>query len=58
MESDLVTAIFNALDLPVNIEYIDLPPHLSEKYQYYTKAELDKIKKAGYNNPFHLWKIV
>ena len=46
---DLVTAIFKALDMPVNIEYIDLPLHLAEKYQYYTQASLDKIKKAGYS---------
>jgi len=45
--NDLVKAIFNPLSLPVNIEYIDLPPHLVEKYQYYTCAKLDKIKKAG-----------
>ncbi len=47
---DLVTAIFKAMDKTVDIEYISLPHHLEEKYQYYTKAELGKIKKAGYNN--------
>lgn len=47
--NDLVTAIFNAMELKVNIEYIDLPEHLTEKYQYFTQANLNKIKKAGYN---------
>jgi ADP-L-glycero-D-manno-heptose 6-epimerase len=49
--NDLVKAIFKAMDLPEKIEYIELPEHLAEKYQYYTKAELEKIKKAGYNDP-------
>lgn len=49
--NDLVTALFNALDKPVNIEYIELPEHLVEKYQYFTEAEMNKIKKAGYTHP-------
>lgn len=48
--NDLVTAIFAALDRPVNIEYIDLPDHLAEKYQYFTEADLNKIRKAGYTS--------
>jgi len=48
--NDLVTAIFKALNKPVNIEYIDLPEHLKNKYQYFTEANMNKIKKAGYNN--------
>lgn len=48
--NDLVAAIFNALGKPVNIEYIDLPDHLANKYQYFTEAKLDKIKKAGYSS--------
>ena len=46
--NDLVTALFKALGKPVNIEYIDLPDHLIDKYQYFTEAKLDKIIKAGY----------
>ena len=49
--NDLVTALFHAVGKPVNIEYIDLPEQLAEKYQYFTEANLDKIKKAGYLNP-------
>lgn len=48
---DLVTALFNAVGKPVNIEFIDLPEHLREKYQYFTEANLTKIKSAGYNKP-------
>lgn len=49
--NDLVTSIFKALNKAVNIEYIDLPEHLREKYQYFTEAKMDKIKKAGYSIP-------
>ena len=49
--NDLVTALFKAMGMPLNIEYIELPEHLVEKYQYFTEARMDKIKKAGYNNP-------
>lgn len=47
--NDLVAALFKSVNKPVNIEYIDLPEHLKDKYQYFTEAKLDKIKKAGYN---------
>ncbi len=45
----LVNALFNAVGKPVKIEYIDLPENLREKYQYFTEADLSKIKSAGYN---------
>ncbi len=48
--NDLVTAIFNSLGKPVTIEYIDMPVQLAHKYQYFTEAKLDKIKKAGYSH--------
>jgi ADP-L-glycero-D-manno-heptose 6-epimerase len=47
--NDLVDALFKSVSKPVNIEYINLPEHLKDKYQYFTEAKLDKIKKAGYN---------
>ena len=48
--NDLVSAIFMSLNKPVNIEYVDLPEHLREKYQYFTEANMNKIKKAGFNS--------
>jgi ADP-L-glycero-D-manno-heptose 6-epimerase len=48
--NDLVTALFKSVGKPVNIEYIDLPGHLIEKYQYFTEANINKIKNAGYSN--------
>lgn len=47
--NDLAAAIFNSVNKPVNIEYIDLPEHLTDKYQYFTEADSEKIKKAGYS---------
>lgn len=49
--NDLITALFNAMGKPVNIQYIDMPEQLVSKYQYYTEARPDKIKKAGYSKP-------
>lgn len=46
--NDLVTAVFNAMGKPVNIEYIDMPEHLIGKYQNFTEAKMSKIKEAGY----------
>jgi len=49
--NDLVKALFNAMGMPVNIEYINLPDKLADKYQYFTEASLDKLRSAGYKNP-------
>lgn len=46
--NDLVTPLFNAMNKPVTIEYIDLPEHLASKYQYFTQADLSKLREAGY----------
>lgn len=49
---ELAEATFHALGLEPNIEYIEMPEHLREKYQYYTKAELKKLKDFGYTYQF------
>ena len=48
---DLVTAIFNAMNLTSNIEFIEMPEHLKGKYQYFTEANISKLRNAGYNKP-------
>ena len=45
----LAAAAFEALGKPVEIEYIDMPEHLRDRYQYYTKAEMGKLKALGYD---------
>ena len=47
---DLVTSVFNGMGKPVNIEFIEMPDILKEKYQYFTEANIEKIKNAGYTN--------
>jgi len=46
---ELVTALFNAVGKPVNIEFVDMPEDIRGKYQYFTQANLDKIRNAGYD---------
>ena len=48
---DLVTPIFDELGLPVNIEFVDLPAHLGEKYQYYTCADISRLRATGWSGP-------
>ena len=40
---DLATATFKAMDKPVVIEYIDMPPEIREQYQYFTEARMEKF---------------
>jgi len=44
----LATAVFNAMDLPVAIDYIDMPESIRNTYQYHTCAETEKIRQTGY----------
>ncbi|RFM24591.1 MAG: ADP-glyceromanno-heptose 6-epimerase [Candidatus Thermochlorobacter aerophilum] len=44
---DLVTATFNAMGKPVQIEYIPMPEVLRDKYQYFTQAQMRKLYAAG-----------
>lgn len=47
----LARALFSALKLPEKIEYFPMPPLLAGKYQYHTRAETGKIRRAGYQKP-------
>ncbi|MGN6248036.1 MAG: ADP-glyceromanno-heptose 6-epimerase [Ginsengibacter sp.] len=51
--NDLVKATFSALDRPAQIEYIDMPEDIRDTYQYFTEAEMEKIRAAGYHKPFY-----
>ncbi len=50
---DLVTATFKAMNLETNIKYIDMPENIRDRYQYYTQAEISKLRKAGYDQKMH-----
>ncbi len=49
---DLALNCFHALGLEPNVEYIDTPLDIRDKYQYYTQAEMLKLRNAGYDQPF------
>ncbi len=50
---DLAAATFRGLDLEPNIEFIDMPIDIRDKYQYFTEANMDKLFSAGYQTPFY-----
>ncbi|MCA6071865.1 MAG: ADP-glyceromanno-heptose 6-epimerase [Endomicrobium sp.] len=50
--NDISKSIFAAVGKKENIEYIDMPDFLKQKYQYFTQAKTDNLKKAGYNKSF------
>jgi ADP-L-glycero-D-manno-heptose 6-epimerase len=50
---DLVRATFNAAGEPVKIDYINMPEDIRDKYQYFTEAKMEKLKNAGYSEPFY-----
>jgi ADP-L-glycero-D-manno-heptose 6-epimerase len=51
--SDLVKNTFLAMDKAENIEFIDTPIDIRDKYQYFTEAKMDKLRQAGYTQKFH-----
>ncbi|HEX7905611.1 MAG TPA: ADP-glyceromanno-heptose 6-epimerase [Chitinophagaceae bacterium] len=51
--NDQVTAIFTSLGLSPSIEYIDTPQDIRDKYQYFTEADMSKLRNAGYDKPFY-----
>ena len=49
---DLAANVFKALDKEPDISYIDTPADIRETYQYFTEADMSKIRNAGYEKPF------
>jgi ADP-L-glycero-D-manno-heptose 6-epimerase len=49
---DLAKATFSGLGLPPVIEYVDMPGDIRDKYQYFTEADMQKLKDAGYTQTF------
>lgn len=46
---DLAKATWNALGLEEKIEYVEMPENIKDKYQYYTQANITKLREVGYN---------
>lgn len=49
---DLVTALYAAVGNELDVEWIDVPEAIRPHYQYYTEANLTKLRNAGYTEPF------
>ncbi|HEY5770302.1 MAG TPA: ADP-glyceromanno-heptose 6-epimerase [Terrimicrobium sp.] len=48
---DLANALFNALNIPPNIEFIEMPESIRNQYQYYTCADISKLRSTNYETP-------
>ena len=49
--TDLARAVFDALGQPVAIDFVDTPEQIRDAYQYYTRADIGKLRAAGYDAP-------
>jgi ADP-L-glycero-D-manno-heptose 6-epimerase len=49
---DLAAATFRGMDLEPNIVFIDMPEDIRDKYQYFTEANMSKLREAGYTESF------
>ncbi|MCX6243591.1 MAG: ADP-glyceromanno-heptose 6-epimerase [Bacteroidetes bacterium] len=50
---DLANAVFAALDKQSNIQFIDTPADIRDKYQYFTEANMKKLLSIGYSRRFY-----
>lgn len=50
---DLAKYTFSAMGVPPKISFIDTPEDIRDKYQYFTEAEMGKLRSIGYGKPFH-----
>jgi ADP-L-glycero-D-manno-heptose 6-epimerase len=51
--NDLAISTFNALNKAVEIDFIDTPLDIRDKYQYFTEANMSKLKNSGYQDEFY-----
>ncbi len=49
---DLVRAVFKAMGKEERISFVDTPADIREKYQYFTEADMSKLRGIGYKKPF------
>ena len=49
---DLVKSVFESLDMESEITFVDTPEDIRDKYQYYTEADMSKLREAGYEASF------
>lgn len=49
---DLAKSTFAALNIDPNVEFIDTPEDIRDKYQYFTEANMNKLRASGYTENF------
>jgi ADP-L-glycero-D-manno-heptose 6-epimerase len=49
---DLAVSTFNALGVTPDISFVDTPADIRDTYQYFTEAEMSKVRRAGYIESF------
>jgi ADP-L-glycero-D-manno-heptose 6-epimerase len=49
---DLTNAVFNSMKLNPEISFVDTPVDLRGRYQYFTEAEVEKLREVGYSKEF------
>jgi ADP-L-glycero-D-manno-heptose 6-epimerase len=49
---DLAAALLQACGRERAIEFVDMPAELIDKYQYFTQAQMQRLRRAGYARPF------
>ena len=47
----LANAVFDALGKPASVRFIDMPENLRDRYQYFTQADIGRLRAAGYSAP-------
>ena len=48
---DMATAVFRAAGHEPRLDYFDMPEGLRDRYQYFTQAEMGRLRQAGYDRP-------
>jgi ADP-L-glycero-D-manno-heptose 6-epimerase len=49
---DMASAVADAMGEELNVDWIDTPADLRDKYQYFTEAKVDRLREAGFNRTF------
>lgn len=49
---DLTKAVFDSMKINPEIQFVDTPKDLQSRYQYFTEADIQKLREIGYSKPF------
>ena len=54
--NDLVSNVYKCLNKNINVKYVEMPNSIRKQYQYETEANLNKLRRVGYNKEFYSLK--